>query len=153
MNTSGKLKSLKKALAWRRARARAGATVVFTNGCFDILHAGHVALLERARSLGGALVLGLNSDASVRRLKGPARPVNKLADRARVLCALACVDAVVPFCEDTPAETLKALRPDILVKGADYGRSEIIGREYAGRTVRVPLLKGRSTTGLIKRLK
>jgi D-beta-D-heptose 7-phosphate kinase/D-beta-D-heptose 1-phosphate adenosyltransferase len=153
MNTSGKLKSLKKALAWRRAQARAGRKVVFTNGCFDILHAGHVALLERSRSLGGALVLGLNSDASVRRLKGPARPVNKLADRARVLCALSCVDAVVPFGEDTPSEILKALRPDILVKGADYGHSEIIGREYAGRTVRVPLLKGRSTTGLIKRLK
>ncbi|MDQ7773000.1 MAG: adenylyltransferase/cytidyltransferase family protein [Elusimicrobiales bacterium] len=153
MNTSGKLKSLKSALAWRRAQARAGRKVVFTNGCFDILHAGHVTLLEKSRSLGGALVLGLNSDASVRRLKGPTRPVNKLADRARVLCALACVDAVVPFGQDTPAETLKALRPDILVKGADYGRSEIIGREYAGRTVRVPLLKGRSTTGLIKRLK
>ncbi|MDT8285802.1 MAG: adenylyltransferase/cytidyltransferase family protein [Elusimicrobiales bacterium] len=153
MNTSGKLKSLKKALAWRRARARAGEKVVFTNGCFDILHAGHVTLLERSRSLGGALVLGLNSDASVRRLKGPARPVNKLSDRARVLCALACVDAVVPFSEDTPVETLKTLRPDILVKGADYGHSEIKGREYAGRTVLVPLLKGRSTTGLIKRLK
>ncbi|HBE87865.1 MAG TPA: D-glycero-beta-D-manno-heptose 1-phosphate adenylyltransferase [Elusimicrobia bacterium] len=153
MNTSGKLKTLKSALAWRRAQSRAGRKVVFTNGCFDILHAGHVTLLERSRSLGDALVLGLNSDASVRRLKGPTRPVNKLADRARVLCALACVDAVVPFGEDTPVETLKALRPDILVKGADYGHSEIKGREYAGRTVRVPLLKGRSTTGLIKRLK
>lgn len=153
MNTSGKLKSLKTALAWRRAQSRAGRAVVFTNGCFDILHAGHVSLLERSRSLGDVLILGLNSDASVRRLKGPTRPVNKLADRARVLCALACVDAVVPFGEDTPVETLKALRPDILVKGADYGHSEIKGREYAGRTVRVPLLKGRSTTGLIKRLK
>lgn len=153
MNTSGKLKSLKTALAWRRAQSRAGRAVVFTNGCFDILHAGHVSLLERSRSLGDVLILGLNSDASVRRLKGLTRPVNKLADRARVLCALACVDAVVPFGEDTPVETLKALRPDILVKGADYGHSEIKGREYAGRTVRVPLLKGRSTTGLIKRLK
>jgi D-beta-D-heptose 7-phosphate kinase/D-beta-D-heptose 1-phosphate adenosyltransferase len=152
MNTSGKLLSLKKASAWRRAQARAGRRVVFTNGCFDILHAGHVTLLEKARSLGDALVLGLNSDASVRRLKGPSRPVNKLADRARVLCALAAVDAVVPFGEDTPCETLKVLRPDILVKGADYGAAEIKGREYAGRTVRVPLLKGRSTTGLIKRL-
>lgn len=153
MNTAGKLKTLKKAAAWRLAQARAGRSVVFTNGCFDILHAGHVSLLEKARSLGGALILGLNSDASVRRLKGPSRPVNGLADRARVLGALAAVDAVVPFGEDTPVETLRVLKPDILVKGADYGISGIKGREYAGRTVRVPLLKGRSTTGLIKKIK
>ena len=126
--------------------------MVFTNGCFDVLHAGHVSLLEKARGLGGALVVGVNSDASVRRLKGPARPLNPLVDRARVLAALAAVDAVVAFSADTPLALIKAMRPDVLVKGADYAGGEIVGKEFAGRTVRVGLLKGRSTTGLIKRM-
>ncbi len=153
MNTSGKFLSARAAAALRQKARRAGKKAVFTNGCFDILHSGHVALLEKARSLGGLLILGLNSDASVRRLKGPSRPLNKLADRARVLGALAAVDLVVAFSEDTPYNLIKALRPDILVKGADYGRAEIVGREFAGRTVRFPLVKGRSTTKLIKRIK
>ncbi len=152
MNTSAKILSLKKALALRRRAARAGKKSVFTNGCFDVLHAGHVALLEKARSLGGILIVGLNSDASVRRLKGASRPLNRLADRARVLAALAAVDAVVAFSEDTPHTLIKVLRPDILVKGADYAGGEIVGREFAGRTVRIALLKGRSTTGLIKKM-
>ena len=111
-----------------------------------------MALLERARSLGDILIVGLNSDASVRRLKGPSRPLNGLADRARVLAALSAVDMVVPFTQDTPHELLRALRPDILVKGADYAGGKIVGREFAGRTVRVPLVKGRSTTFLAQQL-
>lgn len=153
MNTSGKFLNLGKAAALRQKARRAGKKVVFTNGCFDILHSGHVSLLEKARSMGDLLILGLNSDASVRRLKGAGRPLNGLADRARVLSALAAVDAVVAFSQDTPHELIKALRPDILVKGADYGHSEIVGREFAGRTVRIPLVKGRSTTGLIQKMK
>ena len=152
MNTSAKILSFKKALAFRRRAARAGKKAVFTNGCFDILHAGHVVLLEKARELGGVLIVGVNSDASVRRLKGPARPLTPLADRVRVLAALAAVDAVVVFSEDTPRGLIQALRPDVLVKGADYAGSDIVGREFSGRTVRMGLLKGRSTTGLIKKI-
>ena len=152
MNTKHKILTLQKALAARRKAAAAGKKTVFTNGCFDIVHAGHVALLERARSLGDILIVGLNSDASVRKLKGPSRPLNGLADRARVLAALSAVDMVVPFTQDTPYELIKVLRPDILVKGADYAHEKIVGREFAGRTVRVTLVKGRSTTGLINRI-
>jgi len=114
-----KILSLKSALAWRKKAGAAGRTVVFTNGCFDILHSGHTCILEKCRKLGGALVVGLNSDASVRRLKGPGRPVNGQRDRARVLAALEAVDCVVIFGEDTPRELLSVLRPDVLVKGAD----------------------------------
>ncbi|NLO91254.1 MAG: D-glycero-beta-D-manno-heptose 1-phosphate adenylyltransferase [Elusimicrobia bacterium] len=131
--------------------ARDGKKVVFTNGCFDILHAGHVLLLDKARSLGDVLVVGLNSDASVRRLKGPSRPVNCQKDRALVLSGLASVDRVVVFGEPTPAELLAELRPDVLVKGADYRPEQVAGREYAGRVALLKLLKGRSTTGIIKR--
>ena len=125
---------------------------MFTNGCFDLIHAGHVSLLERARSLGDLLIVGLNSDASVRRLKGPSRPLNPLKDRARVLAALSAVDMVVAFSSDTPRELIKALKPDILVKGADYSGDKIVGREFAGRTVRISLVKGRSTTGLVRKM-
>src|SRR5208282_6912045 len=104
--------------------------VVFTNGVFDILHAGHVELLEKCRALGDVLIVGLNSDACAKRLgKGPERPVNKWADRAAVLCSLTCIDAVVEFTEDTPAEILAKLRPDILVKGGDYRKDQVAGRE------------------------
>ena len=152
MTSRKKILNLPKALAARRKAAGAGKKAVFTNGCFDLIHTGHVALLERARSLGDILIVGLNSDASVRRLKGPSRPLNGLADRARVLAALSAVDMVVPFTQDTPYELIKALRPDVLVKGADYSHEKIVGREFAGRTVRVTLVKGRSTTGLINRM-
>ncbi|HAT71535.1 MAG TPA: D-glycero-beta-D-manno-heptose 1-phosphate adenylyltransferase [Elusimicrobia bacterium] len=151
MKASRKIISLKKAAALRAALKRAGKKAVFTNGCFDILHAGHVASLEKARSLGDFLFLGLNSDASVRRLKGPARPFNKAADRAVVLAALAAVDAVVIFKEDTPLALIKALRPDVLAKGADYANGSVVGAEFAGRVALIPLLKGRSTTALAKR--
>jgi len=131
---------------------------VFTNGVFDVLHAGHVALLEAARAAGAALVVGVNADASVRRLgKGADRPLVGEVDRARVLAALACVDCVVLFEEDTPLELIRALRPDVLVKGADYGRDQIVGADdvegWGGRVVRVPLVPGKSTTDLVRRLR
>lgn len=152
MRTAGKIITLKKAVALRAALKKAGRRAVFTNGCFDLLHAGHVYSLEKARSFGDFLFLGLNSDASVRRLKGPPRPFNKVRDRALVLAALAAVDAVVVFGEDTPLELIKALRPDILVKGADYRNGTVAGAEYSGRVRLVPLLKGRSTTSLSKKM-
>lgn len=137
---------------WRAEMAAKGVKVVFTNGCFDILHRGHAVLLEKARRLGGALVVGLNSDASVRRLKGPSRPLNCEGDRAFVLASLSAVDRVCVFGEDTPYELLAVLKPDILAKGGDYRPSEIVGREFAGKTVRIPLVKGRSTTGLVRKI-
>ena len=152
MRTAGKIVPLGKALALRAALKKAGKKAVFTNGCFDILHAGHIWSLEKARSFGDFLFLGLNSDASVRRLKGPTRPFNNEKDRARVLAALQCVDAVVLFAEDTPLKLIKALRPDVLVKGGDYRKETVVGAEFAGRVALVPLLKGRSTTGLAAKM-
>ena len=131
---------------------REGRKIVFTNGCFDILHAGHVSVLEFSRSKGDVLVVGLNSDASVRRLKGPPRPVNCQADRALVLAGLESVSAVSVFDQDTPYELIKLIRPDVLVKGGDYKTDEIVGREFAKKVVRFPLLKGRSTTNIIKKV-
>lgn len=132
-------------------------TVVFTNGCFDLLHLGHVIYLERARALGDALVVGLNTDASVRRLeKGSGRPFVSEHDRARVLAGLEAVDAVCLFDEDTPAELIAALVPDVLVKGADYALDEVVGRATVeaagGRVELVELVEGRSTTELVRRI-
>lgn len=128
--------------------------VVFTNGCFDLVHAGHVDYLYEARRLGDALVVGLNSDASVRRLKGPGRPITTQDDRARVLAGLACVDAVTIFDEDTPRELIAELLPDVLVKGGDYRAEDVVGGDVVesagGRVVIVPLTPGRSTTGIIR---
>jgi D-beta-D-heptose 7-phosphate kinase/D-beta-D-heptose 1-phosphate adenosyltransferase len=152
MNTAGKIISVKRAVAVRAALKKAGKRAVFTNGCFDLLHAGHIYSLEKARSLGDFLFLGLNSDASVRALKGPSRPLNRAGDRATVLAALAAVDAVVVFGEETPIKLIKALKPDILVKGADYRNSTVVGAEFAGRVALIPLLKGRSTTRLAGKL-
>ncbi len=152
MTTKHKILPLSEALVVRHKAARSGKKTVFTNGCFDLIHSGHVVLLEKARSFGDILIVGLNSDASVRRLKGASRPLNLLKDRARVLAALAAVDMVVPFTADTPYGLIKALKPDILVKGADYAHGEIVGREFSGRTIRVSLVKGRSTTGLIRKM-
>jgi D-beta-D-heptose 7-phosphate kinase/D-beta-D-heptose 1-phosphate adenosyltransferase len=137
-----------------RASFRAlGRTLVFTNGCFDLLHAGHVSLLERARAEGDVLVVGINSDASVKRFKGESRPVIGEEERAEALLALECVDRVLVYDEDTPLEAIKALRPDVLVKGADWTIDNIVGREevekLGGRVVRVELLPDRSTTALI----
>lgn len=137
---------------WLKQARNAGKKIVFTNGCFDILHAGHVSVLEFARSKGDLLVVGLNSDASVRRLKGPTRPVNTQQDRALVLAALESVSAVCIFEEDTPYNLIKKVCPDVLVKGGDYKPSEIVGREFAKKVVRFALLKGRSTTNIIKKV-
>jgi rfaE bifunctional protein nucleotidyltransferase chain/domain len=151
---ASKVMSLADAAAWRRdARGR----VVFTNGVFDLLHPGHVDVLLGARRCGELLVVGLNSDASVRRLKGPERPVRGEAERAYVLAALAMVDAVVVFAEDTPLETVKALRPDVLVKGGDYTEATIVGapevRSWGGDVVVIPLTPGHSTTSIIQKLR
>src|SRR5690606_23152597 len=129
--------------------------VVFTNGCFDILHRGHVEYLFAARALGDRLVVGLNADASVRRLKGPERPVNGEEDRAMVLAGLAAVDAVTVFEEDTPLALIEALLPDVLVKGGDYRLEEIVGAPQVaaagGEVVIAPLVPGRSTTSILQR--
>ena len=127
-----------------------GRRIVLTNGCFDILHAGHVHLLEEAAAQGDRLIVALNDDDSVRRLKGAPRPVNTLADRARVIGALRVVHAVVAFAEDTPARLIEQVRPDVLVKGGDYAPQDVVGAENSGRVHIVDLLPGRSTTGLLK---
>ena len=129
-----------------------------TNGVFDLLHAGHVGLLEAARAAGDALVVGVNSDASARRLgKGPDRPLVVEGERARLLAALAAVDCVVLFDEDTPLALIERLRPDVLVKGADYAPEAIVGAAevegWGGRVVRVPLVEGKSTTDLVRKLR
>lgn len=151
----GKLRTLEEACVEASALRREGRKVVFTNGCFDVLHAGHTALLARARAEGDHLVVGLNDDGSVRRLKGEGRPVNSQEDRARVLGALASVDAVVLFGADTPMDLIERLRPDVLVKGADYTRSTVVGAElvesYGGKVVLAELVEGRSTTETIRR--
>lgn len=132
-------------------------TVVFTNGCFDILHRGHVEYLDRARRLGDRLVVGVNTDASVRRLKGPGRPLVGQGDRAWILAALECVDAVVLFDEDTPRELIAALLPDVLTKGGDYAPEGIVGRkevvDAGGRIEVIPFVEGYSTTDLVERMR
>lgn len=128
-----------------------GKKIVFTNGCFDILHAGHIASLRFAKSKGDILILGLNADNSVRKLKGEGRPINNEKDRAAVAAALEMVDAVVLFSEDTPYNLIKYIKPDILVKGADYKNKPVAGAQFARRLVLCPILKGRSTTNIIKK--
>ena len=138
----------------RRLRRR-GARIAFTNGVFDLLHGGHLGLLMRARALGDVLVVGVNSDASVRRLKGRGRPIVPLGERMEMLAGLKPVDYVVPFADDTPARLIAALKPDVLVKGGDYRLDQIVGRDLVeargGRVVRVRLRAGRSTSGLVAR--
>jgi len=140
----------------RRFRAQ-GKKIVFTNGCFDILHAGHVTYLERAKRLGDVLVVGLNSDSSVRRIKGPGRPVNSERDRLRVLAALEVVDYVSAFSEETPRNLIRAVRPHVLVKGADWKKGQIVGaddvRSWGGKVRRISLLSGRSTSGLLEKIR
>jgi len=132
-----------------------GKRIVFTNGVFDILHAGHVTYLEKARALGDVLVVGLNTDASVRRLKGPERPINSEDDRACVIAALRAVDHVILFGDDTPIDVITALLPDVLVKGGDYTRDTIVGADeveaHGGTVCTIPLVDGRSTTAIINR--
>jgi rfaE bifunctional protein nucleotidyltransferase chain/domain len=136
---------------------RNGRRVVFTNGCFDLLHPGHIQGLEQARALGDALVVGINSDASVRQLKGPGRPILPELERAEILAALECVDAVVIFPELTPREIITALLPDVLVKGGDWPTDQIVGREEVeaagGRVVSVPVVPGYSTTAILAKMR
>lgn len=139
---------------WRRSvRGR----VVFTNGVFDLLHPGHIDILADARLQGDALIVGVNSDDSVRRLKGPSRPVRNERERAYVVSALESVDAVVLFAEDTPLELIRRLRPDVLVKGGDYTPDAVVGRDdvesWGGQVVIVPLVPGQSTTAMIEKLR
>jgi D-glycero-beta-D-manno-heptose 1-phosphate adenylyltransferase len=130
--------------------------VVFTNGCFDILHTGHVTYLEKARLLGDRLIVGINSDDSVRRLKGPSRPVNDERSRMKVLSSLRCVDKVILFREDTPEKLIKKVRPDVLVKGGDWKKNSVIGasfvESYGGKVKLIPFVKGFSTTGLLTKI-
>lgn len=136
---------------------RAGKRIVFTNGCFDLMHVGHVRYLAAARDAGDLLVVAINDDASVRRLKGPERPLVSEDARAEVLAALACVDLVTTFGEDTPAEVITALLPDVLVKGADWAPDKVVGREtveaHGGRVELIPVVEGFSTTALVERLR
>lgn len=136
-----------------RAWQMEGETVVFTNGCFDIIHGGHLAYLRDAAQLGNRLIIGLNSDESIKRLKGEARPINNEADRAEMLSALAMVDGVVVFEEDTPAELLSVLKPNILVKGGDYKVEDVVGGEFVEQVIILPFREGYSTTKIIERIK
>ncbi|TVL42227.1 hypothetical protein A9X84_11805 [Brachyspira hyodysenteriae] len=126
--------------------------IVFTNGCFDIIHRGHVEYLQKARELGDLLILGLNSDDSVKRLKGNDRPINNEIDRAIVLAALECINYISIFNEDTPLELIKIVKPDILVKGGDYKIEDVVGREYSKETVLIDFVDGYSTTNIIKKI-
>jgi len=143
--------------AFVRAARAAGKRIVFTNGVFDILHPGHVRYLQAARAYGDVLIVGLNSDASVRRNKGPARPINPEAERAEVLEALACVDAVSVFDEETPADIIRRVQPDVLVKGADWPADQIVGLDTVeargGRVVLEPVEQGYSTSAIVDRVK
>jgi len=156
MSASKKLITQHEALEKVRAWQASGKKVVFSNGCFDILHAGHVEYLTEARKLGDVLLIGLNSDASVRRLKGPKRPVCTETDRAFVLSALRMVDAVTLFDEETPEKLISILLPDILVKGADWDIERIAGARTiianGGKVLTLPLLEGRSTSGIIEKI-
>jgi D-beta-D-heptose 7-phosphate kinase/D-beta-D-heptose 1-phosphate adenosyltransferase len=152
-----KLKSFSQAAVIARRARKMRKRIVFTNGCFDILHVGHVRYLRRAKSLGDLLVVGLNNDASVRRLKGPHRPLVHERERAEVLAALDSVDYVVLFGEATPLRLIKAIRPHFLVKGGDWKKKDIVGSDFVdqlgGKTLSLPYVSGRSTTALIARIK
>ena len=127
--------------------------IVFTNGCFDILHVGHVKYLEEAKKLGDILIVGINSDSSVSRLKGKSRPINSLNDRSHIIASLKSVDYVIPFEEDTPIELIKAIVPNILVKGSDYKDKNIVGEEIAEKLVLIDFVEGRSTSNTISKIR
>lgn len=150
----GSIVTLPQLLEICAAAKQAGKTVVFTNGCFDLIHRGHVELLNRAKALGDILIVGLNTDASMRRIKGDSRPILPQEDRAFLLANLKAVDYVCLFDEDTPEKMIRALMPDVLVKGGDYQIHDVVGAEIVqqagGRVVIIDLVKGRSTTGLIE---
>jgi len=152
--TKNKIKNLRGLKAVLGALKRRGKKIVFTNGCFDILHKGHIKLLKKARSLGDVLVVAVNSDSSVRKIKGDKRPINRAPDRAAVLSAVTFVDFVTIFDEPDPEKIIKKLCPDVLVKGADWGKKKIIGGDFVkargGKVCSVPLAKGYSTSRIIK---
>lgn len=154
--TVSKLKTVSELVQLTAAHRRDGHRVVFTNGCFDLLHIGHTRYLQAARSLGDLLIVAINSDASVTALKGPERPLVPQDERAEVLAALACVDYVTIFDAPDPGEVIAALQPDVLVKGGDWPIEKIVGREVVqargGRVVSIPLVPGASTTGLVRRI-
>jgi D-beta-D-heptose 7-phosphate kinase/D-beta-D-heptose 1-phosphate adenosyltransferase len=154
---ASRMMTLDRLAAFVGEQRAAGRQIVFTNGVFDLLHPGHVRYLQDARALGDLLIVGLNADESVRRNKGPARPITPQAERAEVLSALASVDAVAVFTEDTPAEIIRLVQPDILVKGADWAADAIVGRDTVeargGRVVRIPVEQGYSTTMLIEKIR
>lgn len=151
------MKSISEGAELARTFRKQGKRIVFTNGVFDILHPGHLRYLQQARALGDVLIVGLNADASVRRNKGEERPINPEDERAEILEGLACVDAVVLFDQDTPAEIIRAIEPDVLVKGADWAEDAIVGRETVesrgGKVVRIRVEPGFSTTAIIARIK
>ena len=153
---SPKIRSARDLAGVRARLRRAGKTVVFTNGCFDLIHGGHIGLFRRAKRRGDVLIVALNSDASIRRLKGPSRPVFPLRERLEILSAVADIDYVTWFTEDTPRKIVAALLPDILVKGGDWGAGEIVGRAEVeaagGKVVRVPYLEGHSSTNIIEKI-
>jgi len=152
----GRLVELDELLAMRREWRHYGTKVAFTNGCFDLIHRGHVEYLQAVRALAEVLVVGLNTDESVQRLKGPSRPITPLEDRAIVLAALECVDYVVFFIEDTPLQLIRALQPDVLAKGEDYQIHEIVGHDIVqaagGKVERIPLTSGRATSQIIAKI-
>jgi rfaE bifunctional protein nucleotidyltransferase chain/domain len=147
---------LKTATIFADGERQAGRRVVFTNGVFDLLHPGHVRYLQAARAEGDALIVGVNSDRSVRAIKGPSRPITPELERAEIIAALACVAASVIFDQDTPAEIIRSLQPDVLVKGADWAADAIVGRDTVeargGRVVRIPVEQGWSTSGIIEKI-
>lgn len=157
INTSAKIISVEEAKKLRDSWKKEGAKIVFTNGCFDIIHLGHVDYLEKARNLGTHLIVGVNTDASVQRLKGPTRPVVDQYARARVLASLQFIDTVIFFDEDTPYELIRQIEPDILVKGDDYTPDKIIGADIVlkrgGEVKTISLVKGYSTTQIVSKIK
>lgn len=154
---SGEVLSLHEAILRFGREKRNGRRVVFTNGCFDLLHPGHIETLEQARRLGDALIVGVNSDRGVREMKGPGRPIVPERERAEVLAALECVDGVVIFGEPTPREIVTALLPDVLVKGGDWASDQIVGREEVeaagGRVVSIPVVAGYSTSAMVEKIR
>ena len=152
MNFS-KIKSQNQISEIVRKLKKSGKKIVFTNGCFDILHIGHIRILKKAKSFGDVLIIGLNSDLSVKKIKGKHRPVISENERAEVLSAISSIDFIVKFSQPTPYQLIKKIMPDILVKGADWKSEKIVGSEFAKKVVRIPLAKGRSTTKIIEKLK
>jgi rfaE bifunctional protein nucleotidyltransferase chain/domain len=157
METKSKIQSLDRAIRIVEDWKRKGQVLVFTNGCFDILHVGHIDYLEKARREGDRLIIGLNTDASVQALKGPGRPINDEESRARLLAALAFVDLVILFDESTPLKLIMAVQPDILVKGSDYEIENIVGAKFVmengGKVITLDLIQGVSTTHIIEKIK